>query len=203
MGYLTLLYAHNSCAIIYNLKKIYHNNIKWYVVVESHTDGLSTSNSAACGGLFRNYRGFVCGVFVQWLGEETTYFAEFSAVIIAVEIAFAQGWNRIWFEIDSSITLLNFFRPDYVPPWRLRRRWERCLELLKGMEFRASHIYKEGNVPVDVLSNMALAYDDFTWWGYEIPEIRGAILANRLGLPMYRFCWCFVLNSFGCIWSRF
>ena len=70
---------------------------------------------AACGGLFRNCRGFVCGAFVQCLGKETAYYAEFYAVILAVELAVTRGWTEVWFEMDSSLTLLNFFNRTYAP----------------------------------------------------------------------------------------
>lgn len=101
---------------------------------------------------------------MQRLGAENAYFAEFFAVILAVKIAFSMGWTRIWFEMDSALTLMNFFKPDYILPWKLRRRWERCLSMLERMEFQASHIYREGNVPADILSNVALAHSEFTWW---------------------------------------
>ena len=91
--------------------------------VKCNTDGLFKANVAACGGVFRNCRGFVCGIFVQHLGAESACFAEFFAVILAVEIAFSKGWTRILFEMDSALTLMNFFKPNYIPPWKLRRSW--------------------------------------------------------------------------------
>ena len=106
---------------------------------------------------------------------------------MAVEITQAKGWFIIWFEMDSALTLINFFNASYIPPWTLRRRWESCLQLLKQMEFRAYHIYREGNVPADILSNVALLYDDFTWWYYPILEIRSAVLADSAGRPGFRF----------------
>jgi len=122
------------------------------------------------------------------LDRESAYIAEFSAVEIAIEIAFARGWSKVWFEMDSYLTLLNFFNKEYIPPWKLRRRWEKSLQFLSSMEVRASHIYREGNVPADILSNVALTYDYFTWWSYAIPEIQSAVDDNMLGRPIYRFC---------------
>ncbi|KAM7497439.1 hypothetical protein LguiA_021853 [Lonicera macranthoides] len=105
-----------------------------------------------------------------------------------VEIAFSKGWTRIWFEMDSALTFVNFFNPFYLPLWQLCRRQERCLSMLKRMEFRASHIYREGNVPADILSNMALVNSDFTWWSHDISVIRRAVMDDMLGEPKYRFC---------------
>ena len=88
--------------------------VNWYPPlsgwVKCNTDGLFKTNVAACGGVFRNCRGFVCGVFVQRLGVENAYFAEFFAVILAVEVAFSKGRTKIWFEMDSALSLLNFFK---------------------------------------------------------------------------------------------
>lgn len=74
------------------------------------------------------------------------------------------------------------------PKWR---RWDNCLKLLANMEVRASHIFQEGNVPADILSNVALRFDGFFWWemwDYAIPEIRTAVYEDRIGKCKYRFC---------------
>ena len=59
--------------------------------------------------------------------------------------------------------------------------------MLQHMEFHASHIYIEGNVLVDIMSNVALAYDEFTWWSHDILAIRGALINYLMGKFMYRF----------------
>ena len=151
-----------------------------------NTDRLSGASGATCGGLFQDYRDLVCGAFVHKLGLESTYFAEFFAVLLAVEIARAKGWLKIWFEMDSALTLLLISSIKIIPPWQLRRQWERCLRWLQGVEFRTSHIYREGNVAAVILSNVALSYDDFTWRNYVIPYIKHVVLADSVKQIGYR-----------------
>lgn len=121
--------------------------------------------------MFRNNREFVCGTFIQRLGAESAYFAKFLAIPLTIDIACVRGWKKNWFEMDSTLTLLNFFEKDYAPRWQLRRRWERYLCFLDGIGFRALHIYRDGNTLVNILFVVALEYGDFTWWNYAIPEI--------------------------------
>lgn len=97
------------------------------------------------------------------MGLETANFAEFMAVLLAVELAHNKAWRRVWFEMDSSLTLYIFDKKDHVPHSKIRRRWERCMHLLADMEIRTSHIVREGNVPPDSLSNIALNVDSFCW----------------------------------------
>ena len=103
-------------------------------------------------------------------------------------MVFAQGWRRVWFEMDSALTLLNFFKGDYAPPWQVRRRWEKCRAMLSGIEFRASHIFREGNRSADVLSNLALSYEGFHWWDSVFSEILFVTTEDRIGKIQYRFC---------------
>lgn len=64
------------------------------------------------------------------MGLETANFAEFMAVLLAVELAHNKAWRRVWFETDSSLTLYIFDKKDHVPHSKIRRRWERCMHLL-------------------------------------------------------------------------
>ena len=157
--------------------------------IKCNTDGLcKPSGQAACGGVFRNHRGFVCGAFVQKLGVATAYYAEFYAVLLAIELAWERGWCKLWLEMDSAITLGNFFNAEYRPHWKIRRRWEKCHRLLLTMDIRTSHIYREANVPADIMSNIALNFDDFHWWDSVFPAIGVAVTEDMIGRTKYRFC---------------
>ena len=158
----------------------------WY---KCNTYGLSKPNGqAACGGVFRNCRGFVCGVFAQSLGVETAFFAEFYAVMLAVEEAYKRGWKKLWLEMDYVVTLQTFFNKEFVAPWKIRQRWMACHIMMADMQIRCSHIFREGNVPADIVSNVALLFPNFTWWCGIVPEIKGAVVADRLNRPKFRFC---------------
>lgn len=56
---------------------------------KANIDGASNGNPgmAACGGIFRMYRGFSMGCFALPLGVKTSVFAEIMGFIKAVELA--------------------------------------------------------------------------------------------------------------------
>ena len=56
------------------------------------------------------------------------------------------------------------------------------------MEVRYSPIYREGNVPADILSNLALSYPSLTWWSGPTLKIKDATVVDYLDRPKYRFC---------------
>lgn len=94
--------------------------------------------------------------------------------------------------MDSEATLKSFFDPNFDAPWQIRHRWEACLEMLKSMEVRCSHIFREGNIHADIVSNIALLHPQFQfkWWCGSIPEIQKTVIDDRIGRTQYRFC-CF------------
>lgn len=65
---------------------------------------------------------------------------------------------------------------------------EKLSALLAGLDVQTSHIYREANVSADILSNVALEFDDFHWWNYVFPAIRIAVTKDMTWLPKYRFC---------------
>lgn len=136
-------------------------------IVKVNTDGLSKKNPglSACGGLFRDHRGLFLGGFAMFLGQHSAFFAEFMAVIFAIENAYSRGWHRLWIECDSlSLAVTQCLtNSHYAPPWQLHTRRLNCLDMLKVMEFHISHIYREGNKVADLLANMGL---EFSLVGY-------------------------------------
>lgn len=118
--------------------------------------------------------------------EDIAIFAEFFAVILAVETAYSNSWRKIWFEMDSEAMLKTFFDPNFVAPWKISKRWEGCSENASS-NGRVSHIFKEGNIPADIISNVALRYPQLQWWPSRIPEIQPAVLEDRLRRACYRF----------------
>lgn len=74
--------------------------------VQVNTDGLAKGNlgPAACGRVFRDSAGYFLGGFSLSLGHHTFFYAELHAVILAVELAHARGWQNLW--LESEILLV-------------------------------------------------------------------------------------------------
>ncbi|KAK3222115.1 hypothetical protein Dsin_009140 [Dipteronia sinensis] len=69
-----------------------------------NTDGaaLSSPGVGGCGGVFRNCRAFVKGCFAVPLGQVFAFEAQLLAASMAINLAWQNGWHRIWLESDSS-----------------------------------------------------------------------------------------------------
>lgn len=61
--------------------------------IKCNSDGAARGNPsyAACGGLFRGSKGEILGCFAENLGISSSLFAEISAAMNAIEIAFEKG----------------------------------------------------------------------------------------------------------------
>ncbi|KAK3212710.1 hypothetical protein Dsin_017416 [Dipteronia sinensis] len=72
--------------------------------IKVNTDGaaLSSPGVGGCGGVFRNYRTFVKGCFTVPFGQVFTFEVELLAASMAINLAWQNGWHRIWLESDSS-----------------------------------------------------------------------------------------------------
>jgi ribonuclease HI len=153
-----------------------------------NTDGASISNQmqSSCGGIFRNSDADCMGCFASNLGPGSAIMAEFSAAMIAIEVAHEKGWRNFWLETDSKIVMLAF-SSSFIVPWHIRNRWSNCLIKARQMNFIISHIFREGNTCADLLANMGLSINDTIWWDEAPNEIRQEMIRNKLGLPNYRF----------------
>lgn len=142
---------------------------------------------AACGGIVRNYRGFVRGTFAAPLGIQTSMFAEIMGFLWAVKICRQKGWFPLWIESDSMVVVTKVQNKSMEVPWQLRTEWENCIQFLEGQQYRISHIFREGNAVADAMANEGLSLVDFTWW-YGVPSIAGSFYTRNLCSQIeYRF----------------
>ncbi|KAK9281165.1 hypothetical protein L1049_004059 [Liquidambar formosana] len=127
------------------------------------------------------------GAFSDTLGISSSEFAELMAVIRAIDLAWQKGWHSLWLECDSSLVLsyLDLAEPNI--PWQLWTQWNNSMSFLRQMNFRCSHIFREGNIPADKLANRGVASSSFTWWDSVPAFIAPDVAYECNGLPYYRF----------------
>jgi ribonuclease HI len=155
--------------------------ILWY---KANTDGSVVGDTAACGGLFRDHRADHVGSFAQNIGIGSVLHAEITAIIIALERAAVNGWQRIWIESDSLGALAAFANPSIVP-WDIRNRW--CNATSLGLTIVHTHIFREGNMCADKLANHGHSIAAPVWWDSVPSFVYASFLYDKLGLPCYRF----------------
>ncbi|KAF1879394.1 hypothetical protein Lal_00005860 [Lupinus albus] len=68
-----------------------------------------------------------------------------NSTIKAICLARKKGWRRIWLECDSTI-VVDIFNGRTNVPWKLQNDGLICKSKLDLMDFKISHIYREGFV---------------------------------------------------------
>jgi ribonuclease HI len=79
--------------------------------------------------------------------------AELSGAMRAIEIANTHQWTNLWLETDSDL-VVRAFKNHAIVPWHLCNRWANCMQIISGMNFLATHIYREGNDCADSLASL-------------------------------------------------
>jgi len=78
-------------------------------------DGSVLTGYAACGGLFRDSRGFFLDAFSCNIGVASVFHYEVPAFILTMEHPTLHEWQNVWLESDSTSALLIFFEPFLNP----------------------------------------------------------------------------------------
>lgn len=129
-----------------------------------NTDGsFKDANHAGFGGIFRDSNGIFQGAFSFKVAVPSAIDAEVLAVIEALRIAWVRRWTHIWLETDSTLVVRYFHSPHLVP-WRLRIPWLNCFHIMRQINLRVSHVYREGNVLADLLANFGAVHVGSFWW---------------------------------------
>jgi ribonuclease HI len=67
--------------------------------------------------------------FAEPLGIATSFFAELSGALKAIEIAFSNHWNHLWLETDSMLVVNAFKNQNKIVSWPLRNSWKNALAI--------------------------------------------------------------------------
>ncbi|KAK3199002.1 hypothetical protein Dsin_022417 [Dipteronia sinensis] len=157
--------------------------------IKVNIDGAALSSLVVkgCRSVFHNCRAFVkCGFAVP-LGQVFAFEAELLAVSTAINLAWQNGWPRIWLENDSSYMVHLLASRSEQVPWRIRQAWQRCIYQISKMEFQDSHIFREGNQVADALSKHALRMAVDSWWT-NTPSFCSLLVGNDcMGRESFRF----------------
>jgi hypothetical protein len=125
LWFLFFQFFFSSCAALFYWKKC-------------NTDGASTTDTSAYGGIFRNHLAdFRCG-FAENIDKNSVFFAEILGAIRAIEIAYQNHWFNLWLRLILSLL-------SRLIPLQLRNRWLNSLVRIRNMNFFVFHIYREDN----------------------------------------------------------
>ncbi|XP_051144182.1 uncharacterized protein LOC127260494 [Andrographis paniculata] len=150
----------------------------------SSAAGLSAAGAA---GIIRDATSAPLVAFQVPLPHATNTMAELQAIRSSVDLAVARGLLPLWIETDSacSISLLS----SSTGHWTLQPCLHHLRLQLRTIEWRISHIYREGNQVADNLANTSVPLPQMRILEpADIPtKARGFIHADAAGLPCFRF----------------
>ncbi|KAF1860066.1 hypothetical protein Lal_00027917 [Lupinus albus] len=155
--------------------------------IKVSTDGTTHGYPGHAGGseIFRDNACGVLGCFVNYLGIQNSLYAELFPTFLAIKVAYAKGWHVIWMECDST-WVVDFFQGKNKISWRLSNLWDHCSGLLSLMNFKVSHIFRDGNACVDRLASFGLNSRMDNWWNNPPNFLLDVIYRNTLSFPNYR-----------------
>lgn len=108
------------------------------------------------GCIVRDNKETVLGSLAVALLEGTNNAAKFQALILGLNLCRELKVGKMVIEGDSSL-VINALRSKKILNWKLGDKLEVALGLLEGFDqVMFNHILREGNVDVDLLSNMGV-----------------------------------------------
>lgn len=131
----------------------------WAKSVVIHTDGASRGNPgpAALGLVVLGPDNQAIFEFAEPLGDQTNNFAEYTAVIRALELAAKGGAERVTIKSDSELLVRQLSGVYKVKSPVIKPLFFRCRELSEGFQnVSFEHVRREYNKEADALANEAL-----------------------------------------------
>ena len=92
----------------------------------------------------------------------------------------------MWLEVDSTL-VLHFLKSPNLVSWQLRVDWGNCLFRISQMQFRCSHIFREGNQVADAFANFGLTSDVMVCWDSSLAFVVSLYHRDFMSFPNFRF----------------
>jgi len=134
--------------------------------VIAHIDGASRGNPgpAAYAVVMESSDGSKLVGFSEYLGETTNNFAEYQALLAALEYALSNHYMRIHVQTDSELVARQIEGVYKVKSPGLKPLQERAHQMIARLEsFSIQHVPREKNHQADQLANQALDAAERGW----------------------------------------
>jgi ribonuclease HI len=122
-------------------------------------DGASRGNpgAAASAVIIKSADGAPVASFAKRLGTTTNNFAEYQALLAALEYALERGQRRVCVRSDSELLVRQILGQYKVKNSGLKPLYQRAQQMIRQLDaFSISHIPREANREADGLANEAL-----------------------------------------------
>lgn len=121
-----------------------------------NVDGCSKGNpgNAGGGGILRDHLGHMVMAFTVYLGCCSNNSAEVQASKTGMRLCLDHGFNKLTIESDSLL-VLQMIKGEISTAWQIREEVKEIQAMNTDGQFQFTHTFREGNIPADLLANLA------------------------------------------------
>lgn len=132
--------------------------MKWPAEIIAYTDGASRGNPgpASIGIYITDADGEMIHEHREKLGHQTNNYAEYMAVLRALELAKEHGSKKVLLRADSELMVRQMTGIYKVKNEGIKVLFAQCKELAAKFELKIEHVRREKNKEADRLANLAL-----------------------------------------------
>lgn len=123
-----------------------------------YCDGGSRGNPgpSASGVVIKSTEGKILAEYCEFLGEKTNNFAEYSAVILALQKLQEMGVKKADFYLDSQLVVRQLNGEYKIKHQDMKLLFAKVIELSKEIEVSYTHVLREHNKEADAMVNKCL-----------------------------------------------
>ncbi|KAL0431296.1 UNVERIFIED_CONTAM: hypothetical protein Sradi_0755600 [Sesamum radiatum] len=128
------------------------------------------------------------GASKEPLGCMSNTLAELKAIYRGLQLSIERNITKIWIETDVQVIIKLIANPS-LGAWYLQHTLMKIRTLLQQIEFKVSHIFREGNQIADLFANQACLADELSVIRPEqiTGRAKGLIKLDTYQLPYFRF----------------
>ncbi|KAI3463155.1 hypothetical protein Pfo_019818 [Paulownia fortunei] len=117
--------------------------IGWFKL---NTDGAAKGETgqAGAGGVIRDHLGNVVVAYYDYIGNQNSTYAEFSALAKGLELAKDCGIANLWIEMDAQTVIKLVSNNTSKGHWRLQEMLVKSKYIMSQMHTHITHIYPRG-----------------------------------------------------------
>ncbi|KAK1280618.1 hypothetical protein QJS04_geneDACA020589 [Acorus gramineus] len=150
------------------IKKVYEKEVSWEAPKEGwlklNSDGSRSDDRFSYGVLVRDSSGFCFEALSTRVRADSINLLELKGLVEGMQLCHSLRASRVWLESDST-TAIAWIHGRGIIPWRAFRDLRTFSTLSNSLlEWKATHVYREGNQVADHLAAFQSAM------GYQIHE---------------------------------
>ncbi|XP_012850055.1 PREDICTED: uncharacterized protein LOC105969825 [Erythranthe guttata] len=157
--------------------------------VKLNTNGARRASTqiAAIGGIIRGSDAEAIVAFHERISAPSSIAAELAALASGLRFVIQRQFTRVWIELDAEVAVRLLSHTDQGH-WSLQSSLTAIRNSLSTLEYRITHIYREGNKVADALANLGCQTElARTFTTAELPRpIQQMIRMDQLGYPSFR-----------------